>query len=120
MKLERYAGNPILSPNPANYWEDLAVFNPGAWYDEEREEVLLLYRAAESHREYKCYFGLATSKDGYRFERTGDKPVIGPSIDGFDASTIQDPRIVKIGENVVSEKFDRIKNGGCLFSCRPG
>jgi len=30
MKLTRYDGNPILSPNPANYWEDLAVFNPGA------------------------------------------------------------------------------------------
>ena len=33
MKLQRYDGNPILSPNPANHWEDLAVFNPAAWYD---------------------------------------------------------------------------------------
>ncbi len=98
MKLKRYEGNPILSPNPSNYWEDLAVFNPGAWYDEEKKEVVLLYRAAEAHREYKCYFGLATSKDGYHFERVGDEPVIGPSDDGFDASTIQDPRMVKMGE----------------------
>jgi len=42
----------------------LAVFNPAAWYDEENGEVLLLYRSAESHPEYKCYFGLAKSKDG--------------------------------------------------------
>ena len=98
MKLKRYEGNPILSPNPANEWESLAVFNPGAWYDRENKQVLLLYRAAEAHAEYKCYFGLATSKDGYHFERAGDKPVISPSDDGFDASTIQDPRMVKMGE----------------------
>ena len=29
-------------------WEDLAVFNPAAWHDTERQEVLLLYRAAEA------------------------------------------------------------------------
>lgn len=98
MKLRRYEGNPILSPNPSNAWEDLAVFNPAAWYDAGRGEVLLLYRAAESHPEYKCYFGLAKSRNGYDFERTGDEPVLSPSGDGFDGSTIQDPRMVKIGD----------------------
>ena len=48
MKLKRYEGNPILSPNPANGWEDLAVFNPAAWYDEDTKQVMLLYRAAEA------------------------------------------------------------------------
>ena len=98
MKLKRYQGNPILSPNPANDWEDLAVFNPAAWYDEDTKQVLLLYRAAEAGPEYKCYFGLAVSSDGYNFERVSDKPVLSPSADGFDASTIQDPRMVKMGE----------------------
>ena len=98
MKLTRYPGNPILSPHPDHPWEDLAVFNPAAWYDEEKREVLLLYRAAESHPEYKCYFGLAKSKDGYHFERVSDQPVLSPSIEGFDGATIQDPRMVKIGE----------------------
>ena len=37
MKLTRYAGNPILSPHPEHPWEDLAVFNPAAWYDSENE-----------------------------------------------------------------------------------
>ncbi len=97
MKLKRYQGNPILSAHPNHPWEDLAVFNPGAWYDEDQGEVKLLYRAAESHPEYKCYFGLATSKDGYAFERAGDGPALSPSQDGFDAATIQDPRIVKLG-----------------------
>jgi predicted GH43/DUF377 family glycosyl hydrolase len=98
MKLMRYDGNPILSPHPDHPWEDLAVFNPAAWYDEAKREVLLLYRAAESGPEYKCYFGLAVSKDGYHFERVSDQPVLSPNVEGFDGATIQDPRMVKIGE----------------------
>jgi predicted GH43/DUF377 family glycosyl hydrolase len=98
MKLERYSGNPILSPHPDHPWEDLAVFNPAAWYDAEKKEVLLLYRAAESHPEYKCYFGLARSPDGYHFERVSDQPVLPPSLEGFDGATIQDPRMIKMGD----------------------
>ncbi|MBN1441323.1 MAG: glycosidase, partial [Planctomycetes bacterium] len=94
MRLRRFEGNPILSPHPEHPWEDLAVFNPAAWYDEEAKEVLLLYRAAESHPEYKCYFGLAKSSDGLHFERISDEPVFSPSVEGFDGSTVQDPRMV--------------------------
>ena len=98
MKLQRYAGNPILAPHPDHPWEDLAVFNPAAYYDEARGEVLLLYRTSESAPEYKCWFGLATSKDGFHFERVSDQPVLSPSIEGYDGATIQDPRITKMGE----------------------
>jgi len=98
VKLKRYEGNPILSPHPTNKWENLAAFNPAAWYDENKKQVLLLYRAAESDPEYKCYFGLAVSNDGLHFKRVSDEPALSPSVDGFDASTIQDPRMVKIGE----------------------
>ncbi|MCX6903338.1 MAG: hypothetical protein NTW03_07650 [Verrucomicrobia bacterium] len=88
MKLERFAGNPILSAHPGHPWEDLAVFNPAAWYDEEKKEVLLLYRAAESGPEYKCFFGLARSKDGRHFERVLDQPALDVSGEGFDGATI--------------------------------
>lgn len=98
MKLERFAGNPILSPCPEHAWEDLAVFNPAAWYDEDKHEVLLLYRTAESGPEYKCYCGLARSSDGYHFERVNDEPALSPSVEGFDGATIQDPRIIKMGD----------------------
>jgi predicted GH43/DUF377 family glycosyl hydrolase len=97
MKLTRYDGNPILEPHSDHPWEALAVFNPAAWYDAASGRVLLLYRAAESHPEYKCCFGLAASDDGYAFRRVGDGPVLSPSGDGFDGATIQDPRMVKIG-----------------------
>ncbi len=99
MKLERFPGNPILSPHPDHPWEDLAVFNPAAWYDADRGEVLLLYRAAESHPDYKCYFGLATSRDGYHFDacrRSAGARV--RACEGFDGATIQDPRIIKMGD----------------------
>ena len=98
MKLKRYKANPILSPHPTNAWENLAVFNPAVWYDADKQLVLMLYRAAEAHPEYKCYFGLAISNDGYHFERVSDEPTVSPSVDGFDASTIQDPRMVKMGD----------------------
>ncbi len=58
----------------------------------------MLYRAAESGPEYKCYFGLAKSTDGFHFERVSDRPVLNPSAEGFDGATIQDPRMVKIGD----------------------
>ncbi len=98
VQLERFSGNPILSPHPDHPWEDLAVFNPAAWRDEATGEVLLLYRTAESGPEYKCWFGLARSWDGYHFERVSDRPVLSPSGEGFDGATIQDPRMIRMGE----------------------
>jgi len=98
IQLRRYAGNPILTACPDHPWEDLAVFNPAAWYDEDQGEVWLLYRAAESGPEYKCWFGLAKSRDGYRFERVSAEPAMRPSGEGFDGATIQDPRIIKMGD----------------------
>ena len=98
MKLQRYAGNPILSPDPASPWQCRVTTNPGAWYDETTGQVLMLYRAAGNDPEHKVYFGLATSRDGYHFERASDQPVFGPSVDGFDAGCVEDPRIVKMGD----------------------
>jgi predicted GH43/DUF377 family glycosyl hydrolase len=98
MRLQRFKGNPILSPLAAHPWEDLAVFNPAAWHDPKTGEVLLLYRAAESGPEYKCWFGLARSRDGFHFTRLSDQPCLSPSVEGFDGATLQDPRIVKMGD----------------------
>lgn len=98
MKLQRYKNNPVLSPNPENSWESLVTTNPGAWYDEEKKQVYLLYRAAGSDVEHIIHFGLAVSDDGYNFKRVSDKPVFSPSKDGFDAGCVEDPRVVKIGD----------------------
>ncbi len=98
MKLTRFEGNPILSPNPANDWESLVTCNPGAYYDEEHKRVLMLYRASGREPGLKIHFGLAVSQDGYSFKRVSDQPVFSPSTDGFDAGCVEDARIVKMGD----------------------
>ncbi|NCB98074.1 MAG: glycosidase, partial [Bacteroidia bacterium] len=59
MKLNKYSGNPILSPLERNSWENLIVCNPGAWY--ENGVFYLLYRAAGDDENHVIRFGLATS-----------------------------------------------------------
>jgi len=98
MKLTRYQGNPVISPNPKNAWESQVTTNPGVWYDEAKGEVLMIYRAAGGDAEHKVYFGLARSTNGYDFERLSDEPIFGPSKDGYDAGCVEDPRIIKMGD----------------------
>ncbi len=93
MKLEKFSGNPILSPNPKQLWESLVVCNPGVVYDQ--GVFKMLYRAAGDDPEHVIRFGLATSKDGFHFKRAQKGPVLSPSMDGEDAGCIEDPRIVK-------------------------
>ncbi len=98
MKLERFSGNPIIAPNPWNEWESLVTCNPGAWYDQDKKQVIMLYRAAGNDPEHRIRFGLAVSEDGYHFRRVSKKPVFGPSENGFDGGCVEDARIVKFGE----------------------
>ncbi len=98
MKLEKYKNNPILSPNPNNDWESLVTTNPASYYDEERDEVILIYRAAGFDKEHRVNLGIAKSKNGYDFERVSDKPLF-EIVDGtWDSGSIEDPRIVKIDD----------------------
>lgn len=62
MKLQRYAGNPILSPNPANAWESTVTTNPGDWYEAGEHKVYLFYRAAGADVEHRIHLGLANSQ----------------------------------------------------------
>lgn len=93
MKLKKFEGNPILAPFPGNEWESLVTCNPGVYYD--NGTFYMLYRAAGNDTEHVIRLGLATSKDGFHFERQSDKPVFAPSLDGPDAGCVEDPRIVK-------------------------
>ena len=95
MKLQKYSGNPILSPNVKRPWECLAVCNPGVIYDQ--GIFYMLYRCAGNDASHVIRFGLATSKDGFHFKRNSSRPILSPSVDGEDAGCIEDPRIVRIG-----------------------
>ena len=96
MKLTKYSGNPILSPNPNNDWESLVVCNPGVFYD--NNQFFMLYRAAGNDEEHIIRFGLATSKDGINFTRESDESVLGPSSEGPDMGWIEDARIIKLDD----------------------
>ncbi|MBN1385013.1 MAG: glycosidase [Elusimicrobia bacterium] len=96
MKLKKYEGNPILKPTGKGDWEKVAVLNPGVW--RENGTVYMLYRASGEIEDYRIYFGLATSKDGYSFKRVSDKPVFGPTEGEYDGGCVEDARIVKFGE----------------------
>lgn len=94
MKLRKHPGNPILRPHPNHSWENLAVCNPGVFF--ENGVFHMLYRAAGKDPEHVIRFGLATSVDGLNFQRVGTEPILSPSDDGPDAGCIEDPRIVKL------------------------
>ena len=96
IKLKKYENNPILKPRGEG-WESLCVLNPAVIYDEDDKLFKMLYRAAGNDEEHYIYLGLATSKDGYNFERCFDKPVLSPDINGADGGCVEDPRLIKMG-----------------------
>lgn len=98
MKLHKFKDNPILSPNPDRKWEALVTTNPAAYYDEEREKFILLYRAAGKEKEHKINLALAESDDGFHFTRISDKPIFDVQEGDWDGGSIEDPRIVKIDD----------------------
>ena len=98
MKLNKFERNPILKPNPANAWESRCVLNPAVIYDDEKQEFVMVYRAAGHDVRHEIKMGLATSKDGIHFERQSDSPVFFGSPFEADGGCVEDPRIVKLGD----------------------
>ena len=98
VKLERYAGNPILSPEPGRAWESLVATNPAAWYDAGAGLVRMLYRVAGHDAEHVVRLAAAVSRNGYDFERVAGNPVAEPIANTPDGGCLEDPRIVKMGD----------------------
>lgn len=98
MKLQKVAENPILRPNPDNAWESLCVLNPAVVYDEEKQEFVMVYRAAGNDVRHEIKMGLATSKDGVHFVRQSNSPVFFSSSNEADGGCVEDPRLVKLGD----------------------
>ncbi|HSX58006.1 MAG TPA: hypothetical protein VLE47_01905 [Candidatus Saccharimonadales bacterium] len=93
MKLERLSAEPILAPTK-NWWENQAVFNPGATLFEDK--IILLYRAVGG--DHISRFGLAESSDGINFTRRKE-PIFEADLKNTEERLgIEDPRITKLGE----------------------
>lgn len=93
MKLQRYAGNPILAPIPDHPWEARTVFNCGVAQMD--GAVVLIYRA-QGLENNVSRLGFAVSTDGFNFARL-DRPVFEPA-DETETWGVEDPRLTRLGD----------------------
>lgn len=101
IELEKYDGNPIISPDSKQSWENRETFNPGAIYI--GDKVHLLYRAMGEDE--TSVFGYASSRDGLNFSERLKKPIYEPRMD-FEKkskpglSGCEDPRLTLLGNRI--------------------
>jgi hypothetical protein len=86
-----YPGNPIVRPQ-GDGWESTNLYNPAAIVVD--DEVVMLYRAHGP--DLRSRIGLATSRDGFHFEREAE-PVVSPEHD-YEARSCEGPRVSRVGE----------------------
>jgi predicted GH43/DUF377 family glycosyl hydrolase len=92
MKLQRYRGNPILTPRKEHEWEAQAVFNAAVIHH--NGLFHMLYRAQGADRVSRI--GYAISRDGLDWRRL-DRPVLEPANE-HEAQGVEDPRVTRIGD----------------------
>lgn len=85
---KRYENNPILVPSDKP-WESKAVLN--AAVVKVGDEIKLIYRAIG--QDGISSLGLATSKDGYHFERLEEPIFKAEEYNEFEVMGVEDPRI---------------------------
>lgn len=96
---KRFDENPILAPIKEHPWEDKAVFNPAAFY--ENGKAYIIYRAMSQGN--MSTFGLATSKDGFHIDERLTEPIYIPR-ETFEKSQrggnsgCEDPRVMRIND----------------------
>lgn len=100
VRLERYSGNPILSPVKEHQWESNAVMNASVIL--ENGKFHMLYRSLDTRKKvfpsgkifHHSYIGYAESKDGVHFTRQ-PKPFVKPEFE-WESLGCEDPRITRI------------------------
>ncbi|MGE5611632.1 MAG: glycosidase [Bacillota bacterium] len=95
MHFTRRPENPIVVPGKYD-WRMAVVFNPGVLYDEGK--FYLYERAAGGLRPFHCYIGLLESDDGIHFRHVSSEPIFTPEMAGSKYGSVQDPRVVHIGD----------------------
>ena len=102
VKLERFAENPILSPNPQKAWEAQSTFNPGVIY--EKGKVHIIYRAMSLDN--TSVFGYASSTDGKHITERLPDPIYVPR-KSFEMKLVpggnsgcEDPRLTRIDDDI--------------------
>lgn len=131
VKLERLPKNPILTPDPFNRWESLAVFNTAALYL--NHKVHLIYRAI-GDKGLSC-FGYASSKDGLEINERSLEPVycalssylhlaqhpienLHSYQSGINWAGCEDPRLSKVDDTIFMTytEFDGVNPPGVALT----
>lgn len=107
MELERYKGNPVLSPTN-NSWENRAVFNCAAARFE--DTVHLIYRAQGDDGVSR--FGYAASNNGLDISERPNIPLYESLDDELETLGVEDPRITRI-----EDEFYITYTGVSLYPC---
>ncbi|MCW3996852.1 MAG: glycosidase [Candidatus Bathyarchaeota archaeon] len=94
--MERFSGNPILTPLEEHAWESREVFNAAAVYLDGK--VHLLYRAIGNDNISRL--GYATSKDGFTIDERFPEPVFTPTSE-TEKDGVEDPRLTRIDGRLV-------------------
>lgn len=101
-QLERFEGNPIISPKAEHPWESQATFNPASIFL--RSKIHILYRAMSGDNTSTA--GYASSIDGVHIKERLPVPVYVPR-EEFEKKLIpggnsgcEDPRLTQIGETI--------------------
>jgi beta-1,2-mannobiose phosphorylase / 1,2-beta-oligomannan phosphorylase len=101
VSLTRFEGNPIITPNSKNNWENKAAFNPAALYLDNK--VHILYRAMGD--DDTSVVGYATSSDGRHIDERLPEPIYVPRAD-FEVkkqsgnSGCEDARLTLFGDTI--------------------
>ena len=90
MKLQRYAAEPIMLPDPTSDWACYNVFNPAVIYHSGLFHMF--YRA--QGLDWISRIGYAVSQDGIHWNRLR-RPILEPH-DGTDSRGLEDPRVTEI------------------------
>lgn len=107
MELERYKGNPVISPTD-NWWETEAVFNCAA--ARSNGHVHILYRAIGNDGVSR--FGHALSENGLDIITRGDTPAYESVGDELEKLGVEDPRITQI-----EDRYYITYTGVSLYPC---
>jgi hypothetical protein len=91
LKFKGYEGNPVLTPGEPGSWDDLYVIS--AFVMEERDTIYLFY-TAYSLRGTRA-LGVATSTDGFHFEKYQGNPILTGDKTGFDAFGVAQAQVLK-------------------------
>jgi predicted GH43/DUF377 family glycosyl hydrolase len=94
VQIQRYSGNPILTPRPECWWEQKGTLNCAAAEDD-HGTIHLLYRAVGF--DGLSRFGYATTRDGVTIDERPTLPVYEGDIDDpYCRLGVEDPRITRL------------------------